>query len=440
MNSLLHSQIIEHGAQKRFYLDAVSEAALGGVVSFYGMTAGEFLRELERTFRDRGWPWAVVLLPRELPLAAHFMEARGVHRNLPMMSYSFLREAKNHRQGIPPAGVLLFPKRGVARRLAGVSPVIRAWWPVLQNLPTGTTHLIMVDEPDPGLVSELSINHERRVLESQRKRAEADPPLFHIRSARAEYLMYVASALFDSGRHEQFLCRAQELLRYFPNHLTVQYRMAQSLLMLSRWREGLDLNRRVIIKRPWMGRALELHGLLAEPLGLYRLAEACYQRSVGIDFCSLVSWRGLFRMHKLKGNLQGMLECIQPLEDLEYADPQYWIDVGAALIEAGRPEEALLVMEKELLKRPEHPICLNNYAFALVKLGRAKEAIPFCEAALRQAPDCPLFLDTQALLLHQLGQREEALGVIERAITIQPDYQTALATKEWIQANTIGAG
>ena len=434
MTTLLQSRIIERGAKKRLYLDAPSEAALNVVVSFYGMTAGEFLRELERKFGDRVWPWAVVLLPRELPLAAHFMEARGVHRNLPLLSYSFLSEGKNHRQGIPLAGVLLFPERGIAHRLAKVSPVIRAWWPGMQNLPTGTTHLLIVDEPDPGLVSELSVNHVQRVRKLQRKRAEAEPPLFHVRSARAEYLMYTAAALFDSGSHEQFLCRAQELLRYFPNHLTVQYRMAQALFMLSRWQEGLDLNRRVLIQRPRLGGALELHGLLAEPLGLYRLAEECYRRAVEFDFCSTTGWRGLFRMHRLKGNLQGMLECIQPLEDLAQADPQNWIDLGSALIEAGRFDEALLVMEKELLKSPEHPVCLNNYAFALIKEGRAVEAVPFCEAALQKAPDSPLFLDTQALMLHQLGRSQEALGVIERAITIQPDWQTAWETKELIRS------
>ncbi len=216
MNRLLQSQIIEHGAQKCFHLDAASEAALGGVVSFYGMTAGEFLRRLERIFAEGSWPWAVVLMRRELPLTAHFMETRGVHRNLLMLSYSFMQERKRHDQDIPPAGVLLFPSRGVARRLAKVSPVIWNWWPIMQDLPTKTTHLLVVDEPDPGLVSELSVDHERRVRISQKMREEARLPHIDSTCVRAKYRMHTANALFDSGSYEPFLCRARELLCLCP--------------------------------------------------------------------------------------------------------------------------------------------------------------------------------------------------------------------------------
>ena len=440
MNRLLGSQIVEGKDFRRLWLDEDSLRLLGFVLGRNGLSCPQVLRLLERAFGDETWPWAVVFLPRDLLLTAHFMEVRGVHRNLPLLSYFFIKQGWGHGHGSPSTGIVLIPSRGVGRRLAKVSPIIRAWWPTLKELPTDTTHLLMMDEPDAAQVTSLAFHHHLRVLAARRKRDLSDWPIIKAPCDRSQYLLQTAIALYFAKRDEAFLQHVDKLQAYLPNHPSLAHYKALTFLSMNRYQEALDTIRPVVIKHPAIVGGAECYGLAAEELGFHTLAEACFRRAVSLNFCSAVGWRGLFHCSRRRRNLEGMLEAIEPMEELEVPDSQAWVEVGSALIKAGRLDEAEMILEARLLKNPEDPFCMNNYAFVLAKQGRGEEGAPFCEAAIRCLPDNPLILDTQALILHQLGQTQKALDVIDRAIEIWPDWPDARETKQFIHATKLQGG
>jgi tetratricopeptide (TPR) repeat protein len=99
--------------------------------------------------------------------------------------------------------------------------------------------------------------------------------------------------------------------------------------------------------------------------------------------------------------------------------------LGAALAQAGKIEEAIEQYEQALRIKPDFAEACNNIGAALVQAGRVQEAIGRFEQALRIKPDFAEVHYSLGDALLQLGRVREAIGRFEQALRIKPDFAEA---------------
>lgn len=104
-------------------------------------------------------------------------------------------------------------------------------------------------------------------------------------------------------------------------------------------------------------------------------------------------------------------EAIAALREAVRLAPEilhYQFDLGVALKDSGRSEEALPLFQALRDKAPQDPAPWRQVGYALANLGRLEEAIPALEQSLRLAPE-------QAKVWHALGETQGKLGRVEEA-------------------------
>lgn len=97
-------------------------------------------------------------------------------------------------------------------------------------------------------------------------------------------------------------------------------------------------------------------------------------------------------------------------------------NLGAALQDMRRHEEALACYERALALQPNYPMALANRGNALRRLGRVEEALASYDAALALQGAYTEALCNRGIALHLLGRREEALDSFGQALTLRPGH------------------
>ncbi len=69
--------------------------------------------------------------------------------------------------------------------------------------------------------------------------------------------------------------------------------------------------------------------------------------------------------------------------------PDVLVDVGACLVNSGKPGEGLAEFERALQQSPNHKKALFNKGIALMESGRPKDAVVVWENLLKRFPDDP---------------------------------------------------
>lgn len=100
-------------------------------------------------------------------------------------------------------------------------------------------------------------------------------------------------------------------------------------------------------------------------------------------------------------------------------------NMGAALVRAGRRDEAIPHFERGLEINPQYHDIQQNLILALLSLGRVPEAIQQLEKALTAFPDSADLHNFLGRALLRNGQLKEAATHFERAIEINPDLADA---------------
>jgi protein O-GlcNAc transferase len=108
------------------------------------------------------------------------------------------------------------------------------------------------------------------------------------------------------------------------------------------------------------------------------------------------------------------------------ASPEAHSNLGLALLDLKRPEEALAAHERSLALRPNVPDSLNNRGNALQALNRPAEALADYDRALQMRPDFALAHGNRGNALRALGRMEDAVAAFDRALQHAPDFADAL--------------
>ena len=100
-------------------------------------------------------------------------------------------------------------------------------------------------------------------------------------------------------------------------------------------------------------------------------------------------------------------------------------NLGFALEQRGRIQEAIDHFEQALRLKPDSADTHNNLGVALWHLGRMPEAIAHYVAAVQFKPDFAEAHYNLGIVLKQTGNVEEAIVQFEQALRIKPDYAEA---------------
>ena len=100
-------------------------------------------------------------------------------------------------------------------------------------------------------------------------------------------------------------------------------------------------------------------------------------------------------------------------------------NLGLALVQQGRLQEAISHWEQALRLKPDFAEAHYNLGLALVQQSRLQEAISHWEQALRLKPDLAEAHYNLGLALEQTGRVQEAIQHYEQALRINPDYAVA---------------
>lgn len=109
-------------------------------------------------------------------------------------------------------------------------------------------------------------------------------------------------------------------------------------------------------------------------------------------------------------------------------NPTAWMahnNLGVALVETGRADEAIAHFEKTLVLRPVYAECENNLGDALNQLGRSTEAIPHLETALRLQPRYADAANNLGIAFMATHRADEGLARFAEAIRLKPTYALA---------------
>ena len=185
--------------------------------------------------------------------------------------------------------------------------------------------------------------------------------------------------------------------------------------------------RRPAVLGPLAGAALAaLAAGSAAQSGFWRDSETLLLRALAVTKDNWLAHNNLATILMKRGRHE---EAISHLEEVIRIAPGYRAEalcnIGKALFELGRLEEAVARYRQALGLREDFPDAHYNLGLALVALRRQAEAEKAYREAIRLQPDFPAARTDLGRLLASLGRRVEAEECYREAIRTDPEFAAA---------------
>jgi predicted O-linked N-acetylglucosamine transferase (SPINDLY family) len=168
--------------------------------------------------------------------------------------------------------------------------------------------------------------------------------------------------------------------------------------------------------------AMELH-----QRGELDQAEALYQGILALAPNHFSATQLLGVVQNQRGDFAAGARLLQAALRLNPRSAMTHLNLGNALWNLQRPEEALASFHYALLFKPDNPEARLNHSLVLQELNRPEEALGGFERVLALQPDHPVALLNQGIALLGLQRYQEAIEVFNRVLTLHPDQAEALA-------------
>jgi tetratricopeptide (TPR) repeat protein len=214
-----------------------------------------------------------------------------------------------------------------------------------------------------------------------------------------------------------------------PAHVLARTNLATAWLQAGRLEEGVEALRRSLEIDPRqagalnnLGSALRVLGRPDEALDAYRQAVAAEPdyAEARANLAGLLHEQGMAL--RREGRLEEALPRLQEAADVAPPEAAAVMlnDLGATLLDLGRPAQAAEPLARALALDPAYAAALNNQALALHALDRLDEAAARYDAAVALEPGAPALWLNRAETLCALGRFAEALDSLERTLALDP--------------------
>ena len=207
---------------------------------------------------------------------------------------------------------------------------------------------------------------------------------------------------------------------------------------MERWRAGLSGPVADGVLR-WAATGLAAALLIA--LGALTWRQASIYRDDVTFFQHILSHNPT--AHSAQYNLgNALLNAGRPKEALEAyrvameQDPDSadaYSNTGRAFMDLNRLDEAVKWLQRALELDPRHEVSWQNLALARIRQQRFEEALALYQHLLSIAPGNVGAHSGLGVVLHYLGRSEEALRSVDRALALDPSYEEALNNRAAMQ-------
>jgi tetratricopeptide (TPR) repeat protein len=203
------------------------------------------------------------------------------------------------------------------------------------------------------------------------------------------------------------------------NNCKVHYFMADMYLKQGRCDEAIRHSTEAVRIQPDYTDAINKLGVALHTAGKIDEAVGCYQKALDIDSHFAPANANLGFALVTKGNFAQAVRYFKVA--LETTDtPRIHSELGYALLNLGRFQEAVIEYRKALSAMPDDPDVLNKLGYALTHSGEFDEAISLYNKALQIAPDRVETHFNLGVALAGSGRFAEAVKEYEKVLLAQP--------------------
>jgi tetratricopeptide (TPR) repeat protein len=271
---------------------------------------------------------------------------------------------------------------------------------------------------------------ESRQCYANATRLKPDEPLWKLHHARVT---------LGCGDVNAALAIHKALGMQFPNEPAIQHHLAVALLDQGDLEKALRALRSAASTATSAPILTDLGDVLLQ-LGKPDEALQHLQRAVQLDpnylkghYVLGLAFRAAGQLEKARAHLQQGAGAERLMHHDSWSDRMNSLDLGLdnqlnksdALFAAGRPDEALAVLEQLRAEHPRNHSLLVNLGVGYITAKRPTEAIPVLNEAAEVAPYHFATFINLAAANKDIGRLDEALGHIDRAIQLSPDIQKA---------------
>jgi predicted O-linked N-acetylglucosamine transferase (SPINDLY family) len=281
-----------------------------------------------------------------------------------------------------------------AGRLADAEPLLRQ---VLARTPhhAGALHLL-------GCVA-FQLRRPAEAVDLIRRAIALDP-------AQAIFHTNLGLALLVMGRKDDAIQAFRQSVKLWPEHPDANNELGNVLCDVGQFDEAIDCYQRAVAARP--GDASSLFNLGTGWLRKALAAPPDQDPSIAPG------------AQRRADDLQEAVQCFQRALALRPDHADSANNLGNALQALGRTDEATAAWQRASAAAP-HPIAFLNLGRALCDQDRLEEALVAMQTSFRLRPDQPELCNNLGTLFRNTAQAEEAIAWFDRAIALQPRHVMA---------------
>lgn len=271
--------------------------------------------------------------------------------------------------------------------------------------------------PQAQLAAALQLHQSGRLAEAE----SAYRALLAAMPANAQALHFLGVCRHQQGDFAGALQVLDQALQVDAAQAQIHVSRGNVLRELQQLPAAIDSYGRALQLEPQLDIAQFNLGTALEESGRHAEAIACYDRILARQpnfAAQLGRANSLLALGRAEEAIAAYLAAARSEPD----NIDLHVNLGAALFQRQRNEEALVWLERALLLQPGHPGAMRNHALVLQALQQPVGAARFAVAGPGAAvpPGDAWFLRARALA--SLGRWEDCMTMLERALQQQPDH------------------
>lgn len=248
-----------------------------------------------------------------------------------------------------------------------------------------------------------------------------------------------AGALFSLGRMDRFLLDVDRALKFDSTYALAHYQKAMYAQRGKDPVQAIYHSTKAIASAQDSTLRAKSHLIRGEARAEQKLTKAAIEdleKGTAVILDATPSMSTLAQLYDADGRPEDALIVLERLCSMEPDDIGHWSNRSFELIQLGRYDEAMTMVQRALMMDKDEPVALSNRAYINMMMGRNAEAMSDVERSLRNFPQNPYALRTRAMLRLKNGDREKACNDLGLATVLGDIPEVDQLMKEHCEGNT----